>query len=1087
MAILGISAHKTTIYHSQSVNLLNNGWMPDPVQTAAMQGIVTGSDPSKAVQGAIESGIGYNLRQYYPYATKRFKKRNCEWSFAKLNSESFQQLGMDKSELLEILPELRNKEVRIVHDSDYFSYSGSKSFQDMEVLYNWNDFSPELSNGTNIVIHGAESPYSFVETNQDLKNTWVVGIETSKNIPVVILDPSVDTKAITSDYYLLAHENYYPEESAGLVYWASNNGFEPSNISNRVIERYTAEAFKLLNISGLGKEETNRITNWKQDESGTVSINYANRVTDNTDELIPLAEPREDITIYYRELVNTIDLGNGVFEYEVAYWEESGVINYDSIGYVWATRTEESHAGVKDYFIPKDIFHVERLSSKTSKLFKFYPYLPIKEYSQDILNYGNTSKYLNALKRFNDGFAENTSDVDAPKANRNAIRSESKKSRNSTKDGRIVSNKTKYTRKMKPKQSLGLDKSDDRHLVKMGQLLNTDYKELSSSLAVNPDYNKIYHASTIPAVTLGSNFDEVNNYWFKFFEKLLKKLPNSYDEFKEAVNQLPTNCTLKDTLNLPRLELSYGITNGQFGGFISFAYIQRFTISGSIRKTDKKKRLKEVICGLHTKLYGLSGEELKQSLINPSKERINNKYYTSPVSGKQYNIGEGKQYTNEYIPPKEDKFIKLFRKKPKPAEIIKQDSDKAYLMFSEFGYTFFAKDIGNNQLDVIAVAGLIGGQTRTGYVEHNHGSTNLDGATVAGRALQELNMFWARNRKRYIEKVLPEKIDIKTVFTSGSRRKKLETNIQTFFLIPLDYRIVSRMSGIDLMRLANRAVVTVNWVKVRWRRLREWVKVAVQVIGIIVTIVGAYYGDFGSTGLSILAIVKAIAIAVAVQLAVRLAVRLLIRVLGFKGFLALLLAIVIIVVAMIVGNWNNVSSLPYASQTASAQLATNISAQTVQQTATQSIFQNLKTLVQDTIKNSLNELSQMTATELLQNTGNLVAKLANEANSYLAEENKKIAERLKEVTSEYEQHMGELEYQKELNQERTAPYDVKLVMESLSNKTKLIDPTIFLNMSLLSDNILASEEFLSQFIGNKLNLEPSTFDSIASLDYSLTM
>ena len=42
MAILGISAHKTIIEHTQYVDLVNSEWLPDPVITAAMSGEVSG-------------------------------------------------------------------------------------------------------------------------------------------------------------------------------------------------------------------------------------------------------------------------------------------------------------------------------------------------------------------------------------------------------------------------------------------------------------------------------------------------------------------------------------------------------------------------------------------------------------------------------------------------------------------------------------------------------------------------------------------------------------------------------------------------------------------------------------------------------------------------------------------------------------------------------------------------------------------------------------------------------------------------------------------------------------------------------------
>ena len=135
----------------------------------------------------------------------------------------------------------------------------------------------------------------------------------------------------------------------------------------------------------------------------------------------------------------------------------------------------------------------------------------------------------------------------------------------------------------------------------------------------------------------------------------------------------------------------------------------------------------------------------------------------------------------------------------------------------------------------------------------------------------------------------------------------------------------------------------------------------------------------------------------------------------------------------------------------------------------------------------MNDISQMSGKELLENTASLVSKMADSANSYIAQENQKIANQLKQASEEYDRHMGELQELQELNQERAAPYDVRAVMEALSNKTKLIEPDNLLTMALISDNVMASEEYISQFVKTKLNIEPSTFDSIGSLDYSLQM
>lgn len=1081
MAILGISAHKTTIYHTQSIGLLNNSWLADPVQTAAMQGVMSGSDPANAVLQAIESGTGYNLRQYYPYATRRFKKRDCNWSISTVNSTGSVEFGLNRERLLIIIPELQDKEFRIVHDVDYFSYSGSKTFEDIALKYNWNDFSEPLPDGTNIVITGAESPNTFLDYDGDLGNSWVVGTETSKGVPVLILDPNVDESIIQSEYYLLAKDNFKPDLSGGLVYWLSSKGFESNGKQNETVIRYTQAAFDLLNLTGTEPREVNRLTDWVRDNETKVSVNFDDLPDDENDgrdvEKIPLSEPREEVTVFYQQLTNTIQVGN-TYEYEVTYWEETGVINYDSVHYVWATKTDESHVGVSQYFSTTNNSSLKSIGSKKDKWFKFYPYLPIKEHEQDVLDFSQAKRYLNALKEHSKDVPDNEIE-ESRKSNRDGLRAEQVNKKNTKRDvSRVLTNKNRYTRRMRIKgNQLGIEQSDERHLIQMGRFLNTDYKETASTLATNEDYSKIYQASLLPAVTLGSNYDEVNDYWFRFINNLYKKVGlNSYLNFVKEVNNLPDNCTFKDVLSLPRTELSYGIEErGQFGGFISFAFMQKFKITGSIRTAKRKGKLKEVKLGIHRKLKNLTGEDLKKALLEPSKELVVNEYYTSPVSGKQYNIGGGSLYGDDSINEHQNH-----------AKPIYQDSDKSNLMFEEYGFTFFCKDLGNNELEVIAIAGLLGGITRSGYVTYHHGSVHLDGVAVMSRACHELRMFWSRNRKRYIEKVLSEKIDVKTVFTAGSKRRKLETNIQSFFIVPLDYKTVSRMSGTSIMRLANRAVLTHTWVKIQQRRIRGWVKIAIQIIGAIITVVGAIYGDGGSTGMSLMAMAQALATAIAVQLVVKYTVQLLIRIFGFKGFIGILIAIIVIVVAAVLGGWGNISSLPYGSQLASAQVASS-AGQVAQQSVSQSILNNLKSFVDNMIKQTLGDLSNMTGKELLQNTANLVSKMADAGQGYLAQENQKIANQLKQATEEYEKHMGELQDLKELNQERTAPYDVKAVMESLTNKAKLIDPDTYLTMTLLSDNVMASEEFISQFIQTKLNLEPSSFDPVGSLDFSLTM
>ena len=143
--------------------------------------------------------------------------------------------------------------------------------------------------------------------------------------------------------------------------------------------------------------------------------------------------------------------------------------------------------------------------------------------------------------------------------------------------------------------------------------------------------------------------------------------------------------------------------------------------------------------------------------------------------------------------------------------------------------------------------------------------------------------------------------------------------------------------------------------------------------------------------------------------------------------------------------------------------------------------------IKSAITNAIKEFTSMGLKESLKFSVELASKAADTATEYIGKETQKIAQQMEQASKEYDQHMSELQELQELNQQRTAPYDVKEVMYALMNKTKLYQPDNFLTLTLMSDNTLASEEFLSGFIESKLSLEPETFDSIGSLDFSLKM
>ena len=1146
MAILGISAHKTIIEHTQYVDLVNSEWLPDPVITAAMSGEVSGSGAAEAVRGAIISGGGTNLKQYYQYATRRFGKRNCKWDIKIINSFADNEEGLDRAKIFALIPSLKGKEVRVVQDNDTLSYSGTKSFYDVDTQLGWNDFTPPLPDGSNFVVTGAEVASDILKTDGsiNLSTSWVLGIETSKNVPAVVLHPSVDESKILSPYYLITKAIYKPELSAGVSFWISANGFESSgtqinkefktysnapndlNTIHELLKKYhiahTIEDDTSGNPAGIGvkylrnvfpnKVEIGRETDWEENVKLIVGLESISSAPD-VDTPIEMHQPIEHVKVKYIQYKKTnVNTANPVIEfYDFEIWEEEGEIKYTDEDYIWVTKNNESHSGAKDYFKDDSKIDASQIgSSATDNWFKFYPYLPIKEDDQNILNYSKASKYLSALKQSEESNKDaepSKIDVDAPKANRDGSREKTKKSRHSDLSSSVVrtlTGKSRYTRKIRPTGVRGIDKSDDRHLTKMGHLLNLDYKEIGSTLQNNENEDKIYHASILPSVTIGSNFDEVNEYWYTLFNRLSTKIGNStYLNFIAAVNALSDSCTFEDVLKLPRTEINFGIENGQFSGGLSFAFIREFEIDGSIRNTKRKHSLKEIKSGLLAKLEEFdNGVDIKRYLIEPSKIMQEDLYVTSKA-GKQYNIGGG----SAYVDPKTDKaepapagfshtihMINGGSKKDPPYKLgftmIGKESDKAKLMFNKFGYTFFCKSIGHNRLHVIAVAGLIGMQI-TGINERDHNSTKLNGLKAAGTAWFELDLFKYHNKMSRIDNIPPDQIANLNwgawefpSFNYGNDRKRLKVTMCSFFVVPLDYKILIKMSGVSLLRFSDRAIMSYSWGKIKIRKLRGWVTAIIQIIGIIITIVGAIYGQ-PQYGMSILAAAKALAYAVIMQLVIKYGIALLVKVLGIKGIIATIVMVIIVVIAaMVGGQFANSSSLPYAHEAVTSQLASNLTSQ-----ATSSIQQNildtLAKMVQDSIKQTISEITNMSATELAKSSMKLITDLAKGVNDSIAQETLQINKDLEAATKEYNEHMQELKELQELDKMRAAPYNIKEVMFALMNKTKLIDPSVYMTAMLAADNSIASEEFLSQFFNKKLSLEPTSFDSIESLDFSI--
>lgn len=1171
-----MSFFKYTVYHHiQSVSNLHEDWIPDPIQTAAMKGAVSGGSVAENVQDYIKNGGGLNLKKYYFYASKRFKKRNCNWSVqTRRLSNAEYQIGLTEGLLKALVPELQNQPYRVVEKIDKLEQMGIKFYQDMKDLTGLDYFSEPDADGNKVIFTNLIEAENVLNTTYDLGNSWVVGMEVSKNRPAILLDPNIDPTTVKDDVYVVSQASYTPTPSMGVRYWASSNP-EPVLIEKSKETIYKDRTnlpseYRLANSSltqfKIGPVLYAEYSDWQDptlEQSETVELltdpfpddDDDPDVSTNPDEnnqnqvQVQTITNEETITKYYSQLLSkkTVKETRHDVQVEVTYytyktWTETYKITYDQEHYIWLTEDEESIPNIRDFYIENTAIQSQLSASwDNSPNHKFYPYLPIEEFDRRILNTSKAGKYTRAVRNSNNKSKRNYTESDAPAVNRAGVRKEKENKKNSKlsrEDTRIMASSKRYQRKIKPNNVGRITKADDRHLNKMGELLGIDYKHIAVSMYAHGEAGKIYHTSIQPAVQLGSNFDEVNLYNYKFFERLYKLYgQSSYVNFVNAVNNITPpkkySTLYAQVLTLPRVELNYWYQNGQTKGVLSFAFIRKFTIRGRIRKTKRKRKVCEVREGKHVCLPEIIDiDTLKQYLIDPPREMVENRYYTSSVSGKDYNIGGGDTkhsldifkikdgpepydrktgaakyvYTGRMIVREGSERnnlvpeLKLVWNSP---EEIRAPSERevANLMFSKFNYTFFCKPLSNGSVEVIAVAGLIGGLASSHHNMGNHGSVSIDGRAIICRARRELNMFYERNRQRYVKKVNPEKINVVAQFNN----KKIKTQTGCFFIIPLDYKVVSRMSSYDVARFSGRALLTVTYLKTTTKQYKSWVGVVLRIIGFIITVIAIIYQDYG-TAISIQALIQTILYAILVQIVLSVVIKLLIKVIGVRGFLALLVVLVVIIVAALFTGYFNTSSLPYASETAVSQTASTVGTQaattastssmttvattsavtqTITATASQSVTNMISELSNNLLTHALGNFSTSSLQQIAMKALSVVSQMANIGQKEIAKEIQKIQKQLEESTAEYDKHMAELYAIMQENKERSAPYDVKEVMSALVHKSRLVQPDYFINYTTLSDNLLASEDYLSSFIDNKIQLDPELFDPILSLDFSL--
>ena len=1159
---------KITHYHSQSFAPINGGWLPDPVATAAMSGVTNGGEIVETVQNEMKYGVGAKLRQYYQYSTRRFKKRNITSYIITRTSAPVEISYISDTTVNSLVAGLEDNHTVIVQEWATPILGGAKFFWDMKEKYGLDAFSPPLPTGEDIAITELRDAFSVLKHIGNLGTSWVVGKETTKNIPVVILDPSVSLNQIQEPVHVLAQEIYTPVPSMGAVYWTadkskfkevSQENVEPITIGVKspllkdwgytviqhgsIREQSTHYSFELV-----GDVEPNVINEELQWEDpryrdvGVITGDTLNDLVTSTEDVIsPTVNVIRNVTHYPPQKLPEVT-ADTFYDPTKPYtpvfhgsqYDSVGTIDMEEEGFIWVTADGSTNVPGAEQIFKEENKTLEKLfdaEEDTSGIFKWYPYLPTKEVEHNYANLGQMGEYVNALKAQNDSIEEPIQEIDAPKIDRSMVKAQNSAARKSPLSPsvkRILRREPAYLRKVGLNNGHGINQGDLRHFKEMGKLLGVDWAEFAAQ--DESTGSESYLNITIPSVPLGSNADEVNTYWWEFWNRVYNKMHRTVNaRFETAVNRLPADCDRSHLYELPLVRLQW--KSFQLNGFMGFTCIHKFRMKGRIRKTKGKRRLKEVRAGKLVPVSRMVGNDMKYALLNPPRELMPDMFHTKE-SGKEYNVGllhsttatvtdltsladtryHTIQLNTEPTSPRhgglfgsntilhspggygdsESRVLHLLERDKEgrghAGVIYAAQQRVTYLATERYGYTFICKPVGNgDEIDVIAIGGLVGGIQST--LGTNPGRTDLSGHFIAARAHYELALFHEENKNLHVQKWTREQSNMFTSFKEGGGKNGLRVNVSRFFIVPLEYNTYSRMSSIDALRLAPRAVMQNAWQKQRVKRYRGWIKTVLSIIGIIVTIVVTIYsmgtGTYKSA-MTFASIISAVAKAAAIQLVIKWGIKALVRAFGLKGIILLLVAVVAMAVARNTAFFGKMfSSLPMASQTATAQIATNAT-QNVMTQASQSLMQQLGQALQTTFKQSISEFVNASGKQILIDALGQISTVASEGMDYFQGQQEDIRKQLEAETSKYNDAIGELvEAQEELEQ-NYAPYDVTKVLSQFRAVSPL-DMDMFLGFYTMADNTLASLDYLSGFLDQKSNIEAEFFNIDDSINFSLGM
>lgn len=1089
---MGLGSTRYYHYFTQYSDEINGNYMSDPIATYAAAAVAKGDDIGSSVVEALQQGRGVHLRRYYQYARARFGNRFWNWNLKTLTGNTA-GAKLDKKMGKIFIP-----------SSKPYTYIASTT-------PNYHKLGPYLN-------QKIKDTYGIDEFNDAYNGKQYEATAVNKTDEGVTV---LRTVTEPREYLYLPD---LPEPSIGVVYWdysepeykSTSTSYETyddddvpkgysTNLNKKVFLKEWAEEFNpfgdsehgYLNLDDKTEEELDK----EQEKESQIKINYTRKVYRKYVELHRISHRTQGEDSY------------PVYHYTIT--TETYEITYNKENFAYMTESGKTNSPALKFFMdkqkdPSRISAGELSSSTDPHIFKLYPYLPLKDFGEDawdetwlVPKLGPDDKIVKlqhiideALRKQSEG--RNYQEEHEPNQSNPRLKSKDKKSdrRDSSKlytyNGqqytlralqrrldRYLSQKrkVKFNKLYNPAKDL-TESATKRHIDNLAEMIGIDYEAIASSMIADSNYQNgttnTRQRSIMCSVNFSSNIAEIQAYWFYMFKRLYRLYGEERD-FAEWNVAVANSSSLYD---LPMKHFTWKNQSGLDYGGMSWMYIRKIELDGSLRKIKRYRRLKEIKRGKPITINSI--DELK-SIIEPPKEFAADIYHTSK-NGTEHNIG-GQNYTT--------------------SGTFDRDLDIG-TVFKDFNYTFFCKEGNNGKLEVYAVAGLC---FYSKMIKKIHWAT----------AWFDLSLQYARNHNKYI----PKKKGFNATYDMKHRISKRHyyiTRMSHFGVMPVDYNIIRRIGGAELERMSQRIPLLYGFTHTESKGKAKWVRVILHVVQAIIAVVGTIFaapsGGSSAAGaaaanVAIQTLIRAVVISIITSLVFKYALMPLLKAIGLRGIIALIIAVIILIAASYLGGQigNNQSAMPYGSEVGK-QTATQASTEVVK-TSSQTIIDSFIQSVKESFNNVLNTLKNLgeSATKL---TAESVAQSVKEGitsgltqltnmssfealsmltqaglETYNSENAKKLANiqvQSEEETARYNAAQRELEELQETI--KNASYDVKAVLEAQRLRYRMYDPTSFLASNTIPDTYSASFDYLSNFINMKLNVDPATTDVAMTPDFS---